>query len=66
MFRIVISSWQLFPLINIQSPSLSLLISFGLKSVLLDIKMAALACFLGLFTWKIVLHCLPERKSILN
>ena len=34
-------------------PFLSLLIDFSLKSILLDIRIATLACFLGPFDWKI-------------
>lgn len=34
-------------------PSPTLLIDFGLKYILLDIKLATLACFLGSFAWKI-------------
>jgi hypothetical protein len=41
-------------LMSIKCPSLSLLISVGLKSILSDIKMATLACFLGQFAWNIV------------
>ena len=37
---------------SIKCPSPSLLIDFSLKSVLLDIRMATPACFLGLFAWK--------------
>ena len=37
---------------SIKCPSPSLLIDFSLKSVLLDIRMATPACFLGPFAWK--------------
>ena len=37
--------------------SLSLLISFGLKSILPDIKMATLAWFLGPFARNVFFHC---------
>ena len=33
-------------------PSLSLLVDFSLKSILLDIRIAIPACFLGLSDWK--------------
>jgi hypothetical protein len=52
MLKIEMSSWWIFPLC-VQCPSLSLLISFGLESILLAIKMATAACFLGLFAWTI-------------
>ena len=35
--------------------SLSFLITLGWKSILLDIRMATLACFLRPFAWKIIL-----------
>ena len=38
---------------NMKCPSLSLLTGFSLKSVLLDIRIATPACFLGPFDWKI-------------
>ena len=37
---------------SMKCPSLSLLIDFSLKSILLDIRMATPACFLGPFAWK--------------
>lgn len=37
-----------------QCSSLYLLINFGLKSILLDIKMVTQACFLGPFPWNII------------
>ena len=37
---------------NIKCPSLSLLIYFSLKSILLDIKVATTACLLDPFDWK--------------
>lgn len=40
MLRIGMSSWSIFPLISMLCPYLSLWISFGLKSILPDIKMA--------------------------
>ena len=38
---------------NMKCPSLSLLIDFSLKSILLDIRIAIPACFLGPFDWNI-------------
>jgi hypothetical protein len=40
MLRTQMSSWQIFHLMNMLCPSLSILISFGLKSILLYIKKA--------------------------
>ena len=37
---------------SIKCPSLSLLIGFSLKSILLDIMIATPACFLGSFDWE--------------
>ena len=37
---------------SMKCPSPSLLIDFSLKSILLDIRMATPACFLGPFAWK--------------
>ena len=37
---------------SMKCPSLSLLINFGWKSILLDIRMAAPVCFLVQFAWK--------------
>jgi hypothetical protein len=50
MLRIETSSWWIFPLMN---TNLSLLINFSLKSILLGVRIAAPACFLGTFAWKI-------------
>ena len=36
---------------NMKCPSLSLSIDFRLKPILLDIRIATLACFLGTFDW---------------
>jgi hypothetical protein len=41
-----------FPLKNMKCPTPSHLITFGYKSILLDIRMATTACFLGSFAWK--------------
>ena len=38
---------------SMQCPSPSFLITFGWKSILLDIRMATPACFLGPFAWKL-------------
>jgi hypothetical protein len=53
MFRIDMSSWWIFNLVSMKCPSPSLLINFGSKSILLDIRMATPACFLGPFVWKL-------------
>ena len=37
---------------SMKCPSPSLLIDYSLKSILLDIRMATPACFLGPFAWK--------------
>lgn len=50
MLRIGISSWWMFPLINMECAYLSLAVSFGLKIILSDIKMAILVCFFSPFT----------------
>ena len=52
MFRIETFSWWIFPLMNMKCPSSSCLITFGWKSILLDIRMATPACFLGPFAYK--------------
>ena len=52
MLKIEILSWLIFPLMNMKYPSSSYLITFGWKSILLDIRMATLACFLKPFAWK--------------
>ena len=46
MLRIEKSSWLVFPLISMKCPSLSLLVNFGLKSILLDIRMTTAHLFL--------------------
>lgn len=45
-------------------PSVSLLFTFGLKCILLDIKMATIAFFLGSFTWNTIFQ--SELWSILD
>ena len=48
-------------------PSPSLLINFGLRSILLGIKIATPACLLGTFAWKIFFPILyPEVMSIID
>lgn len=49
MFNIVISSWRTVTLVCTKWPSLSLLSSFGLKSMLSDIDITIPACFFGSF-----------------
>ena len=51
MFSIEISSWWFFPVTNMKCSSLSLLIDFSLKCILLDIRIATPACFLVPFDW---------------
>jgi hypothetical protein len=46
------SSWWIYSL-SVKCISLSLSINFGLKFILLDIRMAMSVCFLGPFTWKV-------------
>ena len=53
MFSTGISSWWIFLVTNMKCPFLCLLIDLSLKSILLDIRLAIPACFLGLFDWKI-------------
>ena len=53
MFSIESFSWWIFPVTNMKCPSLSLLIDFSLKSILLDIRIATPTCFLGTFDWYI-------------
>lgn len=53
MFRTETFSWWIFPLMNIMYPSPSLLISFGCKSILLDIRLATPICFLVPFAWRL-------------
>lgn len=48
MLRIEKSSWLIFPL-SMKDPSQSLLFNFDMKSILLDIVMVILACFIGPF-----------------
>jgi hypothetical protein len=52
MLRIDISSWWIFPLNNMNWPSLSLRIDFSLKSALSDMSMATSACLWGPFVWE--------------
>ena len=51
MFRIE-TSWWIFPLTGVKYPSPYLLITFGWKSILLDIAMATPVCSLEPFSWK--------------
>ena len=53
MFRIETSFWLIFPVMNMKCPFPSLLINFVLKSILLDIRIAIAACFVGPFNWNI-------------
>ena len=45
------TSW-IVPVMSIKCPFPSLLIDFSLKSILLEIRMTTLTCFLGPFAWK--------------
>ena len=49
---------------NMKCPSLSLLIDFSLKSVLLDIRIATPACFLGSFDWYIFSQPFTLRQCL--
>jgi hypothetical protein len=46
MFRIETSTWGIFPLMSMECPP-SLLITFGWKSILLDIRTVTWVCLLG-------------------
>lgn len=50
MLRMVIPCCWSFTLMSVKCPSFSLLTSFGLNSILSDIRMAIPACFLGQFS----------------
>ena len=52
VLRIEKSCWYIFPLMSMKCPSPSLLITFGRKFILFDIRMTTPACFLELFSWK--------------
>lgn len=52
VFRIEMYSWWICPLMSMKCTSLSLLISFGWKSILLDIRIPTPACSMGPFAWK--------------
>ena len=45
-------------------PSLSFLIDFSLKSILLDIRITTPACFLDPFDWKIFPNLYSEAMSV--
>ena len=49
---------------RMKCPSSSLLIDFSLKSNLLDIRNATLACFLGPFDWKVFSHPFTLRYHL--
>jgi hypothetical protein len=49
MVRIDSSFWWILPLMSMKCPSLCFLISLDWNSILLDIRMATPACFLGPF-----------------
>jgi hypothetical protein len=53
MFKTESSSWWIFPLMSMKCPFPTFLITFVLKSILLVIRKATPACFLGLFACKV-------------
>lgn len=55
--------WWIFPLMTMSCPSLSLFITSGLYSILLDITMAIPPCFLGPYIFST--HY-PDVMSFLN
>lgn len=55
VFRIAISCW-IFPLMSIQRPSLSHRTSFGLNSILSDVRVAKPICFSVSFAWNTLSH----------
>lgn len=65
MFRIVIASWLIAPLINIKWP-LSLQSSFGLKSTLSGIRIMIPSYFPSPFTWNIFFHLFIVRQQLYN
>jgi hypothetical protein len=65
MLRIDISSWWIFPLINMKWPSLSLLTDFNLHSTLPDISVAMPACLWGPFAWRTFFHPLTLSQCLL-
>lgn len=66
MPRIKISSHWSFSLLRMYFSSLSLLISFGLKSIFLFIKMAMLIFFLGPFGWTEVISIFDGDVDFLD
>jgi hypothetical protein len=61
MFTIETFSWWIFPLMKNRCPSLSHLITFGWKSILLDIMISTPDCFLRPFAWMIFFHPFTHR-----
>ena len=64
MFSIEISSRWIFPVTNMKCSSLSLLTDFSLKFILLDIRIATPACFLGPFDLYIFPTLYSEAMSV--
>lgn len=55
-----------FPLISMQCPSPSLLINFGLKSILSNVKFVTPACFLDIFACNTFPHPYCEAMPVLG
>ena len=49
---------------TVKCPSLSLLIDFSLKSILLDITIVTAASFLGTFDWKKIFQLFTLRQCL--
>ena len=64
IFRIDSSSWRILPLMSMKCPSLSVLITLGVKAILFDIKMATPACFFGPFALKFVFQPFTLRLCL--
>ena len=52
MFRIETAFWWIFLVVSIKFPSPSLLTDLSLMSILMEIRRATPACFLGPIAWK--------------
>jgi hypothetical protein len=60
MFRIESSSWKILPLMSMKYPSLSFLITIGLKSIFINSRMATPSFFLGTICLE---NCFPALYS---
>jgi hypothetical protein len=58
-FTSFVFCWWIIPFINMNWPSLSLLIHFGLNSTLSDMSVGHLICFQAPFAWNIILPFFP-------